>query len=107
MVSLTNSEDPDEMQHNAAFHQCLHCLLRLKKVRLATLTMLKPYSNCSKAVLLLWMFMLFMLRVYLCCADLSSWQPCDHLLGKGRSCVLCFLVFLPLFHIEFRVLYGT
>ena len=31
MVSLTNSEDPDEMQHNTAFHQCLHCLLRLKK----------------------------------------------------------------------------
>ena len=30
MGTLTNSEDPDEMQHNAAFHQCLHCLLRLK-----------------------------------------------------------------------------
>ena len=26
---LTNSEDFDEMQHNAAFHQGLHCLLRL------------------------------------------------------------------------------
>ena len=26
-----NSEDPDEMQHNAAFHQDLHCLLRLKQ----------------------------------------------------------------------------
>ena len=25
------SEDPDEMQHNAAFHQGLHCLLRLKQ----------------------------------------------------------------------------
>ena len=24
---LANSEDPDEMQHNAAFHQGLHCLL--------------------------------------------------------------------------------
>ena len=23
-----NSEVPDEMQHNAAFHQGLHCLLR-------------------------------------------------------------------------------
>ena len=23
-----NIEDPDEMQHNAAFHQGLHCLLR-------------------------------------------------------------------------------
>ena len=28
MGTLANSEDPDEMQHNAAFHQCLHCLLR-------------------------------------------------------------------------------
>ena len=24
--TLANSEDPDEMQHNAAFHQDLHCL---------------------------------------------------------------------------------
>ena len=31
MCTLANSEDPDEMQHNAAFHQGLHCLLRLKK----------------------------------------------------------------------------
>ena len=28
---MTNSEDPDEMQHNAAFHQVLLCLLRLKQ----------------------------------------------------------------------------
>ena len=25
MRTFTNSEDPDEMQHNAAFHQDLHC----------------------------------------------------------------------------------
>ena len=25
--TLANSEDPDEMPHNAAFHQSLHCLL--------------------------------------------------------------------------------
>ena len=25
--TLANSEDPDEMQHDAAFHQGLHCLL--------------------------------------------------------------------------------
>ena len=31
MGSLATSEDPDEMQHNAAFHQGLHCLLRLKQ----------------------------------------------------------------------------
>ena len=24
--TFTNSEDPDEMPHNAAFHQGLHCL---------------------------------------------------------------------------------
>ena len=29
--TLANREDPDEMLHNAAFHQGLHCLLRLKQ----------------------------------------------------------------------------
>ena len=29
MGTLANSEDPDEMQHEAAFHQGLHCLLRV------------------------------------------------------------------------------
>ena len=28
MGTLLNSEDPDEMPHNVAFHQGLHCLLR-------------------------------------------------------------------------------
>ena len=28
MDALANSEDPDEMLLNAAFHQGLHCLLR-------------------------------------------------------------------------------
>ena len=31
MGTLANSEDPDEMQHNAAFHQGLHCLLRFRQ----------------------------------------------------------------------------
>ena len=31
MGILANSEDPDEMQHNAAFRQGLHCLLRLNR----------------------------------------------------------------------------
>ena len=31
MVTLVNSEELDEMQHTAAFHQGLHCLLRLKQ----------------------------------------------------------------------------
>ena len=28
MPTFANSEDPDEMAYNAAFHQCQHCLLR-------------------------------------------------------------------------------
>ena len=31
MCALANSEDPDEMQHNAAIHKGLHCLLRLNR----------------------------------------------------------------------------
>ena len=30
MGTLANSEDPDEMLHNVAFHQGLHCLQRGK-----------------------------------------------------------------------------
>ena len=30
MGTLANREDTDEMQHDAVFHQGLHCLLRLK-----------------------------------------------------------------------------
>ena len=28
---LTNGDDPDEILHNAAFHQSFHCLVRLKQ----------------------------------------------------------------------------
>ena len=31
MGTLAKSEDPDEMQHNVAFHQGRHCLLKLKR----------------------------------------------------------------------------
>ena len=31
MDTLANSEDPDEMQLKAAFHQVLQCLLRVKQ----------------------------------------------------------------------------
>ena len=31
MGPLANSEGPDKMQHDAAFHQSLHCLLRIKQ----------------------------------------------------------------------------
>ena len=30
MGTLTNSDDIDEMQHYAGFHQGLHCLLRIR-----------------------------------------------------------------------------
>ena len=29
--TLANSEDPDEMQHIAAFHQGMYCLLRFEQ----------------------------------------------------------------------------
>ena len=32
MSTEANSKDTDEMQHNAAFHQGLHGLLRLKEL---------------------------------------------------------------------------
>ena len=32
MGTLANSDSPDEIQHNAAFHQSLHCLLRLNNI---------------------------------------------------------------------------
>ena len=32
MHTLANSEDPDEMRHNVAFHQGLHYLLRQKTI---------------------------------------------------------------------------
>ena len=31
MCTLANSEGPGVMQHNAAFHQGFHCLLKLKQ----------------------------------------------------------------------------
>ena len=31
MGTLENSDDPDEMPQNAAFHQGLHCLLKQKQ----------------------------------------------------------------------------
>ena len=31
MSTFANIEDPDETQHNAAFHQGLHCLYRIKR----------------------------------------------------------------------------
>ena len=38
MGTLANSEDLDEMLHDAAFHQGLHCLLRQKSIRERNIT---------------------------------------------------------------------
>ena len=34
--TLTNSDVPDEMPHDAAFHQCLYCLLMKKDLQIKT-----------------------------------------------------------------------
>ena len=47
MGTLANSEDPDEMQHNAAFHQGLHCLLRLKQSSGAEILYNLEKSTCG------------------------------------------------------------
>ena len=45
--SLAKGEDPDEMQHNAAFHQGQHCLLRLKQPSGTELTSYFRNSTCD------------------------------------------------------------
>ena len=45
--TLANSEDPDEMQHTAAFHQGLHCLLRLKQSSRAEIHHNLENSSCD------------------------------------------------------------
>ena len=47
MGTLANSEDPDEMQHNAAFHQGLHCLLKLKQPSGTEIHHNLEYSTCG------------------------------------------------------------
>ena len=48
MGTLANSEGPEEMQHNAAFHQGLHCLLRLKQPSYIypSLVLVQPRKTC-------------------------------------------------------------
>ena len=47
MGTLANSEDPNEMQHNAAFHQDLHCLIRLKQPSGAEISDNLENCNCD------------------------------------------------------------
>ena len=46
MGTFVNSEDPDEMQHHAAFNQGLHCLLRLKQSSGTKIYKNLEISNC-------------------------------------------------------------
>ena len=47
MGSLANSEDPDEMQHDAVFHQGLRCLLRLKQSSRVERHRILEHSTCD------------------------------------------------------------
>ena len=92
MSTFANSEDPDEMQHNAAFHQGLHCLKRFKgssdKKKIFENHNLRPryvqWTIPSLFVLLLWIFYVFVLS-YVCYVfvRVCLYVPCGHLLGKG------------------------
>ena len=44
MGTFTTSADPDDMQHNAAFHQDLHCLSRKKRSSDQKIQYLKKYN---------------------------------------------------------------
>ena len=44
MGTFTNSEDPDEMPHNAAFHQGLHCLLGKKDLQTKRYNIFENYN---------------------------------------------------------------
>ena len=47
MHTLANSEDPDEMPHNAAFHQGLHYLLREKQFSEKEIRFLLEIITCD------------------------------------------------------------
>ena len=49
-VTLANSEDPDEMQHNAAFHQGLHCLLQVKQSSAKENQVLLEIITCDPSI---------------------------------------------------------
>ena len=50
MGTLANSEDPNEMLHNAAFHQDLHCLLRLKHLQRKRLNFSWKIITCDPSI---------------------------------------------------------
>ena len=44
MSTFANSEDPDEMQHNAAFHQGLHCFKGINNLQTKEYYILNNYN---------------------------------------------------------------
>ena len=50
MRSLANSKDPDEMLHSVAFHQGLHCLLRLKRATEKELVFHLEIITCDPSI---------------------------------------------------------
>ena len=50
MVTLTNSEDPDEMPPNAAFHLGLHCLLRQNQSSEKEILYLEEIITCDPSI---------------------------------------------------------
>ena len=51
MDTFTNSEDPDEMPHYAAFHQGLHCLLRQNQSSGKEIQHCLEIVNCDSLIL--------------------------------------------------------
>ena len=44
MFTVANTEDQDEMQHNTAFHQGQHCVLKLKQFSEKQMISVKYYN---------------------------------------------------------------
>ena len=47
LFTFTNSVDPDEMKHSAAFHLCLHCLQKYLVYGVSRYNIGLKYSVCS------------------------------------------------------------
>ena len=80
------------------------------KDEVGTMTLVKAlqqkyFTDRSKAVLLLWIFLFIHISCLLFCL-VCSLQHCDHLLSLF-SCVWCFLLFLSLSHVMSWVRCGT
>ena len=70
MGTVANGVDQDEMQHYAAFHQGLHCLLRLRNLQGQKYIILKK-------ILVLQCAVSHMLIVLICVAGLTACLACQ------------------------------